>query len=211
MGILTFSHPHCSSSGIVTPVYYKIARVPYETMMQYVETDANSRNSWCLAHFQCKNYGKKCCCPPKIPTFNRLKQRKFVYLIAGMIRHEEYCQSYPKMQNRAFLQMRNIQAMLGTITGKITDSIYQKGDQLFRFGPCKSSKCDQTGHCTKERMKPPLEATGVEVCRLCEDLLGIEFDWHKREDPAQTMHGIAAIYTDRALKKEDFRRIIHEI
>lgn len=138
-----------------------------------------------LCQIGCKNFNKKYSCPPFSPPFDSLTLNyRFVYVILFLVKTTEF--------KKQFNTIRMINVVLKSIHRKLFDKIDQNltsnniehimlENGSCRF--CKPCKLQLNLPCRfPKKMRPSLEATGVDVNQLTIDCFGFPLQWYSKNN-----------------------------
>jgi predicted metal-binding protein len=196
-----------TSSGAQLPVIVEVKKVPRSKMLEHMTTDLAVRDNWCTHDKPCSKFGMRPCCPPQVKTFDQLKVRDHAYLIMVKIDLKDYYRIYPNVKESkswAYFGMDGTHKMTRNISNKIVSLLKGQG---FRVGGCLGCQFTKTGKC--KRFEPALEATGINVVSLTEDVFGEKIKWAKPKNPMRYMIATGCVYTDEEVPASKFKELIH--
>lgn len=192
------------------PVLIHIGRCSTEDIINddtILCTDKKTVNAYCRNSAKvCPRYGKFPCCPPNVPTFDKLKEREYMYVIAAVISNKKYKQAYPlvaESSSAEFLSITNRQRIGKTIINSVCSL---EGSQNFKSSYCTGCTYKKDGKC--RMFRPALEATGINVGALTSKVLGIEIEYNKAPKRITIVGGI---YTNHKLTKNWFKEAISNV
>lgn len=195
-----------TKNGAAIPTTIQVQRVPIDTVLQHQIQDLDIRNRWCTQGLTCSKYGKRPCCPPQVKLFHQLKPRDRFYLISVQIKLDDYYTVYPNVRESKswmYFGMVGTHKMTKLIANKIASAF---PGQAFRVGGCLGCTWPKNGKC--KRFMPALEATGINVVALTQEVFGYEIEWYQPKQPMKVMSAIGAIYTNEPIQKIDFKEAI---
>lgn len=167
---------------------------------------------------ECPNYGKVWTCPPH--NFNlegALKQYKTAYLIGSLIYSEDLPPYIQKLvdenpydiEKATELMMKEVRKKLDVklleIEKKIPDSrVVFSGKCLF----CEKCAREENKKCRNpEIMRVSLESYGFDICRICNEILGVEIVWGLYNLPTYVILADVVLTKD---KENDYSNIIEQ-
>jgi predicted metal-binding protein len=163
----------------------------------------------------CKNYNKKYSCPPLSPSFDIfIPKYSYLHVLALKV----FTQDYPATYNT----IRMINVVIKSIQRKIFDFIAVElnskniDHKILENGSCRlCKKCNlQSSFPCKYplKMRPSLEATGVDVNQLMLDCFGFSLQWYSKNDFPKYQCVVGGILTDTRLlfwdSLNEFRKMI---
>lgn len=194
---------YLTSGGISVPMEVSAHTVPRDELLTYAY-NPSKRCMWCTHGAGCPQFDQRPCCPPKLPSFDKLKLRSYLNVFILNLSLEDYLSCYPKIDRspmRMYLAMGNTHKATRNALKRAVDALILDGEQGFKVGGCSGCKFKVTGKC--KDFRPALEGTGVDVCKLYECLTGKELDWLQNHVMPKSMTAIGGIYTDRIIAEED--------
>lgn len=197
---------YITDKGIHIPTEMRLERITPKQLDKYLNKNQEERNGWCLQNnVPCAKYGARPCCPPNVPMFGKLKKRKYIYLFATVIEKEPYFELFPKQsavkgKTRDYFFMRTSHYITRGMVGKMSNFLKQDGEQTFKVGGCNGCTYSKDGKC--KDFRPALEATGINVVELSEEILDLPIQWMSSES-LDHMAAVSALYTDREVKPKE--------
>lgn len=194
---------YVTASKSEMPVTIEIKRLSRNDMLGFLANDREDRNEWCQRGKCCGKYGQRPCCPPRVPMFDKLPEKEYMYLVMVKIGIQDYLDCYPKVaesKTRTYFSMDGSHKMTRNIQNRIATSF---DGQAFRVGGCLGCRYTKDGVC--KRFAPPLEGTGIDVCKLSVDVFGEDVEWTQeyKGDPSMTkMIAIGGVYTNETISKK---------
>jgi predicted metal-binding protein len=179
------------------PIEVRVKPISRDKILEYLTTNKDERNHWCTQGKPCGKFNARPCCPPNLKTFDELKVRKNVYLVFVKLVIADCIAEYPKLGNNPYYGVTFSHRMTRNVSNRICKQFHGQG---FRVGGCGGCQWDKTQVCKK--FMPPLEGTGIDVVKLCEDQFGEVMDWYtlgKDGHRMSKMIAIGAIYTDKSI------------
>lgn len=199
---------YTTAGGVEIPMTMLLEKVNREAILPFLTNCRNDRNKWChTGGCSCAKYGARPCCPPQVKMFNEMRERKYMYLFASMIEKEAYLALYPKQAAqkgglRDYFFMQTSHYLTRGTVGRISDIMKQPGEQTFKVGGCNGCTFSKDGRC--KDLRPALEATGIDVCKMTEVLLETTIQWRKPGEPLDYIIAVSGLYTDRKIKSTEF-------
>jgi predicted metal-binding protein len=157
-----------------------------------VKTDHKATRKACES---CGAFGKNWGCPPYSPRFERIAQDKLLVVCAKIP-----VKSYPKtvLSSHSGIKMLFSETFLKPLTDKWGRALAESEHGMF----LSSGNCRACRKCAKkegkrcrspERRTFSLEATGVLVTQLVEDVFGFPLQWWGRESTPEYMCKVVAV------------------
>jgi predicted metal-binding protein len=198
-----------TSNGKI-PISIEIVRSSRDRLLEFQTSDKDRRNGWCnKGGHNCDKYGCRPCCPPKVKLFSELKERKYVYLVMVQLTLEDYLDYSPKTREhkaQQFLFMGAAHKITRNINNKLVNHFE---GQVFRVGGCLGCQYPKTGVC--KRFAPPLEGTGINVCKVAKAVFKTTIEWADKGRPINKMIAIGAVYTNEEIPTQKFKEVIDNV
>lgn len=212
--MMKFKTRYYTSTGVGIPVTISIKRLSRERIInKYIESE-EERNSWCThGKKPCAQYDTRPCCPPRIPIFEKLRKRSFLYLIHLKFELEDFLESYPQYKDiptRTFFIGSIIRVACRKVLFEAESELKVKGDTIFKVGGCSSCSFKKGKGC-KTGVTPALEGVGIKVCEICEKEFDTPVLWHSSPGGMQYFSALGGIYTDQELDPEDIKRELKKV
>lgn len=197
-----------TKTGREIPVEVTIKRIKSKALLPYV-TDKKCRNSWCIhGDKPCPQYDARPCCPPRMPTFDRLPERKYVYLMHLIVRSKKYQEVYPTQNGSAFMMTSTMGNYYHNIIKESFLPFVTKDSMIFKVNGC--SGCSYKKKNTCALVMPSLEGLGVDVVKLCEDKF-IPVKWLGKGKKFPYYTALGGFHTDRDLSSAEIMEVVENV
>lgn len=180
-------------------------RITPERILQHYEPE--QQTWWCTHDHQCANFNNRPCCPPKTPLFGNMPRKNCFYIICVIAHSKDYFPVYPKVdasKSRMYFMRTGLHYLTRNALNKLSRSLsisYPQG-KYFRVGGCAGCQYAKTKKCKNPSYQ--LEATGVNVCSLTEDVFKIPIQW----PPQDYMVATGGYYTDQKITPRQIKEEI---
>ena len=160
----------------------------------------------------CVNYGKKWSCPPFSKSFLSLEKN---YTSACMICFSTEMEYYADVKNK-YLAVKAANVTLKSLVEKSARAIetYTDGYSLLSGSCrlCKPCQCKINRPCKlPDKMRYSMEATGLNVQKLCDDFLNHHLLWYTDKMLPEYTSTVALVFFNQHLEIDQLSDILNDI
>ena len=160
----------------------------------------------------CVNYGKKWSCPPYARKFTSLSAQYSKAILLVFSTETKY---YLDIKNK-YTAIKAANVTLKTYIEKCARSIEESIDGYSLLSGscrlCKKCACKVEEKCRKpEKMRYSLEATGIDVVQMCNDLLGFKLLWYTDKTLPEYTSTVSMIMFNDDKEKEEIVNVVLDV
>ena len=157
----------------------------------------------------CVNYGKKWSCPPYSINFTTLSKK---YSKAILFVFSTDLKYYVDIKNK-YTALKAANVTLKVLIEKCVRSIEEQIDGYSLLSGscrlCKKCACKTNEKCRKpEKMRFSMEASGLNVVELCEELIGFKLLWYANKILPEYTSTVSMIMYNGDIEKEEILNVV---